>query len=383
MTGHGEFARVLAGRRVLVTGHTGFKGAWLAAWLHRLGAQVVGFSLEPPSSPCLFDVLGLDRLVTSLTGDVRDLAALDQAMTEHRPEVVVHMAAQPLVRLSFRTPVDTFSTNVMGTVNVLDACRRAPSVRAVVNVTSDKCYENREWPWGYRENDPMGGHDPYSASKGCAELAASAFMRSYFSDAESDGGPLLASARAGNVIGGGDWGADRLVPDCARALSEGSVITIRRPQALRPWQHVLEPLSGYLLLAARLLVGDEATNRPAREFSGGWNFGPRDGVPLTVAEVAGLFCELWGGGNIDLDPGPHPHEAHYLKLDCSKAALGLGWRARWDGREAVERTVAWYRQFYDGASPAKLLGLMYDQIDEHGAAPAHVGPMGAAESRVA
>ena len=352
----------LSGRRVLVTGHTGFKGAWLTVWLRRLGAEVSGLSLDPPSSPSLFDVLGLGAGMVSHRGDIRDLATVRDVLDASRPDVVFHLAAQPLVRHSFAHPVPTFDTNVMGTVNVLEACRLAGCVQAVVNVTSDKCYENREWVWGYRENDAMGGYDPYSASKGCAELVNASYRRSFF---QADG-PALASARAGNVIGGGDWGGDRLVPDCIRALSTGRPIVIRRPKAMRPWQHVLEPLSGYLLLAGRLLERD-AAGRLTREFADGWNFGPKGNDALSVGEVASLVVECWGGGAITLDPGPHPHEAHYLKLDCSKAAMTLDWTARWSPRQAVRRTVDWYQRFHSGDTPEALLELMHRQIDEYAA----------------
>jgi CDP-glucose 4,6-dehydratase len=346
-----------------VTGHTGFKGAWLCLWLRRLGAEVAGLSLNPPSRPSLFEILGLESGLLHMRGDIRDTGTVRRAVADHRPELVLHLAAQALVRPSFADPVQTFAANVMGTVNLLEACRQNDGVRAVVNITSDKCYENREWVWGYRENDPMGGHDPYSASKGCAELVAASYQRSFFAAQ----GPALASARAGNVIGGGDFGCDRLVPDCIRALAAGCPVAIRRPEAVRPWQHVLEPLSGYLLLAARLLETD-ASGGLTREFAGGWNFGPAGHNTLTVGQVAGRVVALWGGGQIVADPGPHPHEAHFLSLDCSKAARLLGWQARWSPETALEQTVAWYRLHHQGAGAEALAALMHGQIDAYGAA---------------
>lgn len=355
--------RALAGRRVLVTGNTGFKGAWLCLWLRRLGATVAGLALDPPSQPSLFALIGRESGLAHTHGDIRDFEAVRRVVADFRPELVLHLAAQALVRPSFAEPVQTFATNVMGTVNLLEACRQTDGVRAVVNVTSDKCYENREWVWGYRETDAMGGHDPYSASKGCAELVAASYQRSFF----AANGPVLASARAGNVIGGGDFGCDRLVPDCIRALAAGRAVPIRRPEAVRPWQHVLEPLSGYLLLAARLLETDAAGDL-TREFAGGWNFGPAGHKTLTVDQVAGRVAALWGGGEIVSDPGPHPHEAHFLSLDCSKAARLLGWQARWNLETALEHTVAWYRLYHSGAAPQALVAHIQRQIDAYVAA---------------
>ena len=330
------------GRRVLVTGHTGFKGGWLALWLRELGADVTGFALPPSTSPSFFDQVRLAELVTHVEGDVRDLSAFERAIADARPEIVFHLAAQPLVRYGYANPVDTYATNVMGTVHLLDACRRVDSVRAVVCVTSDKCYENREWVWSYRETDPMGGHDPYSSSKGAAELAIASFRRSYFAD-----GPLVASVRAGNVIGGGDWAADRLVPDIVRALLAGDTPLIRAPQSVRPWQHVLDALSGYLLVGERLLDGEEAV-------ATSWNFGPTDDDTRTVASIVDELLRHWGTGGWDAPDGPQPHEAKLLKLDCSKARAELGWHPRIRLGDALAGIAEWHKSVADGADPREL-----------------------------
>jgi CDP-glucose 4,6-dehydratase len=331
------------GKRVLVTGHTGFKGAWLSLWLGQLGAEVSGYSLPPPSQPSLFEAGSLAGRMRSLEGDVRDLPGLSAAFRELRPEVVLHLAAQSLVRPSYDDPVTTFGTNVMGTVNVLEAARAQPETRAVVVVTSDKCYENREWPWGYRENEAMGGHDPYSSSKGCAELVTAAYRRSF-----AGAGVGIASARAGNVIGGGDWATDRIIPDFVRAVSRGQPLRVRNPGAVRPWQHVLEPLAGYLLLAERLF--DEPTR-----FGEGWNFGPADGDAQPVSWVVDRFARNWGQGvTWQADPGPHPHEANFLKLDCSKARNLLEWRPRLSLEQALLWVTDWYREFSSGTDAAQL-----------------------------
>ena len=353
--------RQYTGRRVLVTGHSGFKGTWLSLWLHRLGAVVRGISLDPPSSPDMAGLVGLDALVPGVRVDIRDAAALAAAMAAANPEVIFHLAAQPLVRLSYEDPLGTFDTNVMGTANLLDACRRLPDLRAVVIVTSDKCYQNNEWYWGYRETDPMGGHDPYSASKGCAELVTRSFTQSFF-PTEAYGKThqvAVASGRAGNAIGGGDFGQARLVPDCIRAFSAGKPVSIRYPDAVRPWQHALECLSGYLTLGARLLCDGPAV-------TGGWNFSPLPtaetwGVRRVVETVAGL----WGSGRCEVEPGEHLHEARMLRLDCSKAIQELGWRPRFDVSTALKSTVRWYRAWHDGASPDALRALTLDQIDEY------------------
>lgn len=324
------------GKRVFLTGHTGFKGAWLSIWLHLLGAEVTGYALEPPTSPSLFVLAGVDRLVRSSIADVRDLGRLQAEMTAARPEIVIHLAAQPLVRDSYKLPVETYSINVMGTVNLLEAVRNCPGVKGVVNVTTDKCYENREWGWGYRENEPMGGYDPYSNSKGCSELVTAAYRSSYFNANDyQNHGVALASARAGNVIGGGDWATDRLVPDCLQALFNNEKIVIRNPQAIRPWQHVLEPLAGYLLLAQRLY-------EEGPRFAQGWNFGPREEDAQPVEWIVQKLCSMWGkGASYELGGGEHPHEAHYLKLDCSKARSELGWQPRWGLERALQSIVAW------------------------------------------
>jgi CDP-glucose 4,6-dehydratase len=327
------------GRRVLLTGHTGFKGAWLTLWLHRMGAEVVGLSLDVPTTPSLYDLARVGDGIAEVHADVRDAGAVDAAFAEHAPELVVHLAAQSLVRRSFRDPRETYATNVMGTVNVLEAARQTPSVRAVVNVTSDKCYDNREQQRHFVESDPMGGHDPYSSSKGCAELVAGAYQRSFFSAA--DGSTRIASARAGNVIGGGDWGEDRLVPDIVRGALAGREIPIRNPGAVRPWQHVLNPLSGYLQLGQRLLADGDV--------QGGWNFGPS---PDDVRPVAWLVERLeaqWPGElRWSIDAGPHPHEARFLTLDSTKAREELAWRPAWDLDDALGAIVDWYAGYRDG-----------------------------------
>jgi CDP-glucose 4,6-dehydratase len=318
-----------AGRRVLVTGHTGFKGAWLALWLAELGAAVTGFSRGVPTAPSLFALARLDELVEHHEGDVRDEAAVAAMVARVRPDVVLHLAAQPMVRRSFAEPVATYATNVMGTVNVLEAARTAPVAPGItIVVTSDKCYENREWPWGYREDEPLGGHDPYSSSKGAAELVAAAYRSSYDLP--------VATARAGNVIGGGDWGEDRLVPDIVRAQDAGEPVRVRNPHAIRPWQHVLNPLSGYLRLA------EVAHREPGARRA--FNFGPADEDARPVGWIVERLAD-----RVVTDPGPHPHEAHWLKLDSSLARERLGWRPRWDLAEGLDRTAAWYRAHRDGA----------------------------------
>jgi CDP-glucose 4,6-dehydratase len=328
------------GRSVLLTGHTGFKGAWLSLWLQSLGARVTGFSDRVPTEPSLYELARVGEGMESIEGDIRDHAAITDAVAHSAPEIVIHMAAQSLVRRSFAEPRETYETNVMGTVNVLDAVRTAGTdVRVVVNVTSDKCYENREWEWGYREEEPMGGHDPYSSSKGAAELLTAAFRSSFFSD---PAGTRLASARAGNVIGGGDWGEDRLVPDVMRAALAGETVRVRNPNSIRPWQHVINPLSGYLVLAQAVWADPVHAS--------GWNFGPpgRDARP--VGWIVERLSELWPGElRSALDEGPHPHEARYLKLDSSRARTRLGWRPLLGLEEALAATVAWYRELHAGA----------------------------------
>ncbi len=342
------------GRRVLVTGHTGFKGGWLCEWLLALGAEVMGYSLEPPSAPSYFEATGLGARLDDVRADIRDAAALDEAFSRFRPEVVFHLAAQPLVRASYADPCETFDTNVMGTARVLEAVRRTPSVQAALVVTSDKCYENREWPWPYRENDPMGGRDPYSASKGCCELLVSSWRRSFFAQ---PGAARIATARAGNVIGGGDWGADRLLPDCVRAFGAGRTLTIRSPRAVRPWQHVLEAVAGYMLLAARMW--DEPT------LAEGWNFGPMDLDVWTVEQVVREAVAHWGGGSYEVDPAATLHEAHWLRLDPSKAVIDLGWKPRLSVSGAIGWSMEWYRAHAAGAGADELRELTLRQIRDY------------------
>lgn len=333
-----------AGRRVFVTGHTGFKGGWLCLSLQALGAQVTGYALSPPSSPNLFDIARVSEGMRSVIGDIRDRASLTEAMSAACPEVLLHLAAQPIVRESFRNPVETYSTNVVGTATVLDVAREQPTLRGIVSVTSDKCYENREWVYPYRELDPMGGFDPYSSSKGCAELVSAAFRSSYFNPAMYEQhGVALATARAGNVIGGGDWAKDRLIPDALQAFAAGRRVVIRNPLAVRPWQHVLESISGYLLLAERLV-----TQGPA--LGAGWNFGPEDRDIRPVHVVVERLAERWGGeAGWTQDPEVHPHEANLLRLDISKARLELGWQPRWGLEDALDAIVSWHRGFLAGA----------------------------------
>lgn len=333
---------------MLVTGHTGFKGAWLSLWLHQLGAEVTGVALAPPTDPSLFEKARLGEIVHHIEADVRDYAAIKRAVDAARPEVVFHLAAQSLVRYSYEHPVETYATNVMGTVHVLEACR-ASGVRAIVAITTDKCYENREWVWPYREIDPMGGHDPYSSSKGCAELAVSAYRRSFFpTGAIASGGLGLASVRAGNVVGGGDWATDRLVPDLVRAFEREQAPEIRSPTAVRPWQHVLEALGGYLMIADRLLAGDAAT-------ADAWNFGPADDDARPVSWIVDRMRAAWGGTAAPAPfTGDVPHEAGLLKLDCSKARAQLGWRPSLPLDDALVWIVEWHKRVNAGEDAAAV-----------------------------
>ena len=328
------------GKRVLMTGHTGFKGSWLSLWLQDAGAVVTGYALEPPTSPSLFDLARVGDGMESVIGDVRDLARLGDVVARTRPEIVLHLAAQSVVHYSYAHPIETFAVNVLGTAHVLEVARLSSEVRCVVSVTSDKCYENQEWHWGYRENEPMGGHDPYSASKGCAELVTAAYRRSYC----GPGGRadlLIGSGRAGNVIGGGDWTANQLVPDVIRAFLRSERVRLRNPGAVRPWQFVLEPLNGYLMLAEGLWEGAES-------FAAGWNFGPRDDDVRPVSWIVDRLATLWGGGaGWELDEGSHPHEAHHLKLDCSRAHAELGWSPRLTLAPALEWVAEWYTGYRD------------------------------------
>ena len=345
------------GKRILITGHTGFKGSWLSLWLKELGADVIGYALEPPTKPNLFEAVSLDEKITHIIGDVRDEEHLFSVFEKYQPEFVFHLAAQPLVRLSYKEPKLTYETNVMGTVNVLEAVRKTKNARVCIIVTSDKCYENREWVYGYRETDPMGGHDPYSSSKGCAELVTAAYRRSFFNpnDYGKKHNVALSSVRVGNVIGGGDWGAERIISDCIRALSQNKAIIVRNPQATRPWQYVLEPLSGYLLLGA-LMYGDGV------KYSSVWNFGPNDESVITVGELVKLVIKYWGSGSYITDTLNHPHEAGLLKLDVSKAKVMLGWKLLYDVYEAVERTINWYKNFYNGMRKEELYEITVKEI---------------------
>jgi CDP-glucose 4,6-dehydratase len=340
------------GKKVLLTGHTGFKGSWLTLWLQSMGADIMGLSLAPPTEPNLYTAARVAEATQGRLGDIREYGVVEATMTAFRPEIVLHMAAQSLVRASYEDPIATYATNVMGTVHVLEAARRAGTVRSVVNVTTDKCYENQEWVWGYRETDPMGGHDPYSSSKGCAEIASGAYRRSFLARE----GIAMATARAGNVIGGGDWAAARLVPDILRALESAQPVLIRSPDAVRPWQHVLEPLSGYLLLAQRLYEQGHAVAE-------GWNFGPSDEDTRSVQWIVERMCQQWGtGARWTLQPGDHPHEAASLKLDVSKARQRLRWRPRWSLDTALAETIRWHKAWLDGRD---MRAFCLEQISQY------------------
>jgi len=317
-------------KRVFLTGHTGFKGSWLSLWLSSLGATVKGYSLEPPTAPNLFDEARVAETIDSEIGDIRNLDQLQKSMSEFNPDILIHMAAQPLVRLSYDIPIETYEVNVLGTAKVLEAARHCSNLKSIVSVTTDKCYENKEWDWGYRENEPMGGHDPYSSSKGCAELVTSAYYRSFMKEREVG----LATARAGNVIGGGDWADDRLIPDILRAFEKKCPVIIRNPKATRPWQHVLEPLSGYMILAQKLY------NEPL-QYSEGWNFGPNDNDVKPVDWILDAMVEKWQGSSWQLDQGSHPHEAGFLKLDISKARSKLNWYPTWHLDHTLEKIISW------------------------------------------
>ena len=348
-----DLPAAFAGKRVLLTGHTGFKGSWLSLWLDRLGAEVFGLSLAPPTTPSMFEVCDVASTLDHKVGDIRDYDLVRDRVAAVRPEVVLHLAAQPIVRQSYVDPLETMSSNVMGTAHVLEAVRASGLSCAVVVVSSDKCYDNRGWIWGYRENDPMGGSDPYSASKGMTELVTSSWRDSFFGP---DSGVALASARAGNVIGGGDWAADRIIPDCIRAFAEGRSVELRNPRATRPWQHVLEPLGGYLLLASRLM-GDDS-----REYCSGWNFGPSPQDVRPVADLVAMAAKAWGGAaDWIASPGPHPHEAAVLSLNCDKAISTLDWRPTWSLETMIGHTADWFRAWRDGETDMRALTLA--QID--------------------
>lgn len=336
------------GKRVLITGHTGFKGAWLSLWLFQMGAKVAGLSLAPQSNPNLFTLAGLDKRMTSVIADINDRAALDGLIAQHKPEIIFHLAAQALVRASYRDPVETFTTNVVGVISVMEAARQAASVKAVIVVTSDKCYDNKEWHWGYRENDRLGGRDPYSASKGCAEIAAQSMQKSFFAPYAEKGHPArIATARAGNVIGGGDWSEDRLICDIVRGCLEGKgEVELRHPYAVRPWQHVLEPLRGYVMLAERLVTNPEKADE-------GWNFGPESHEECTVLAVANAMVSALGTGKVVIaDNRDAPHEARLLRLDCSKAEALLNWSPKLDLNDSIRLTAEWYAAWRKGEDMA-------------------------------
>lgn len=340
------------GKRVLLTGHTGFKGSWLSLWLQSMGAELKGLALEPPTTPSLFVEAKVAQGMVSQIGDIRDYDTVHQALAVFKPEIVIHMAAQPLVRYSYKNPIETYATNVMGTVHLLEAIRQTGTTKVVVNVTTDKCYENKEWIWGYREDEPMGGYDPYSSSKGCSELVTSAYRRSYLAET----GIALASARAGNVIGGGDWAEDRLVPDILRAFENNQPVVIRNPHSTRPWQHVLEPLSGYLTIAERLW------NEP-KAYAEGWNFGPRDEDAKPVGWIVERMASKWGDdATWRIDAGNHPHEANYLKLDISKARQSLSWTPRWTLDIALNKIVEWHQTWL---AKADVRTLSLEQINQY------------------
>jgi len=344
------FNRVYEDKTVLITGHTGFKGSWLTLWLLKMGARVIGYSKDIPTKPSHYELIIkshsqfsiFNSQLVTIFGDIRDQEKLDKVFSEYKPDIVFHLAAQPLVRLSYKNPVETYETNVIGTLKVFEACKKA-NVKAIVNITSDKCYENKEWVWGYRESDPMGGYDPYSSSKGCAELLTSSYRNSYFNlnDYGKKHNTLLASCRAGNVIGGGDWAEDRLITDIMLAVSKNEKVKIRNPKATRPWQHVLEPLSGYLMIGQKLLEGK-------KEFADAWNFGPLDEGSITVEEVVKYIKQYWEKINYMISKNKdYLHEANLLKLDCSKAHIKLKWKNVWDSQKTFEVTTNWYKTFYE------------------------------------
>ena len=338
-------------KRVYVTGHTGFKGSWLTLWLHSLGAVVKGYALEPPTTPSLFHEANLSEIVDSEIGDIRDLDKLKKSMMDFNPDILIHMAAQPLVRLSYIEPIETYDINVIGTAKVLEAARSCSKLKSIISVTTDKCYENNEWEWGYRENEPMGGHDPYSSSKGCAELVTSAYRRSFLQDK----GVGIASVRAGNVIGGGDWANDRLIPDILRAFEKNDPVIIRNPKATRPWQHVLEPLSGYLLLAQQLFEDPEG-------YAEGWNFGPFEHDTKPVDWILNELVTMWEGAVWELDQDSHPHEAGFLKLDISKANSKLNWNPTWGLKHTLEKIVEWQRCWL---SEEDMQSICLNEINEY------------------
>jgi len=334
------FDNIFKNRKVLITGHTGFKGSWLCLLLNQLGADVYGYALNPPTNPSLFIEAKVEELIKSYIGDIRNFEYLWHVLQEIKPEIIIHMAAQPLVRESYKNPIETYATNVMGTVNLLEAIRQTSGIKVFVNVTTDKCYENKEWHWGYRENEPMGGYDPYSNSKGCSELVTASFRNSFFNPKNyAQHGIGIATARAGNVIGGGDWAEDRLIPDFIRSITKGEKLKIRSPYAIRPWQHVLEPLSGYLNLASHLFLNGQ-------KYAEAWNFGPFDNEAKDVEWITNKICAIWGDdATYEIDSTPQPHEANYLKLDCSKAKAELGWTPRWNIETSLTKIVDWTKAY--------------------------------------
>lgn len=345
------FNNTYKSKRVLVTGATGFKGSWISMWLNKLGAKVIGYSLEPQTNTSMFNICNVEKEITNIIGDIRDYQKLVNVFREYKPEIIFHLAAQPLVRLSYESPRETYETNVMGTVNVLEAAKNIDSVEAVIVITTDKCYENKEWVYGYRESDPMGGYDPYSSSKGCAELVVSAYRNSFYNES----GIGLASVRAGNVIGGGDFSEDRLIPDFIRSVSQEKPIVIRNPLATRPWQHVLEPLSGYLWLGALML-------RDKEKYNGAWNFGPKDTDVLNVENILKLAINYIGKGEVKLDNKNNPHEANLLKLDISKAKFYLKWSPIYNVNNSVNKTLEWYMRYYENED---MHEYTLNQIDEY------------------
>jgi len=344
------------GKKVLVTGHTGFKGSWLSLWLQQLGAEAYGVALPPTTKPNIFERADVAKNMTSVSGDIRDIQLVKKEFLKIQPDIVIHMAAQALVRYSYQNPIETYQTNVMGTLHILEAIRECDSVRAAVMVTTDKCYENKEWIWPYRENEPMGGHDPYSSSKGCAELLIASYRDSFFSD---EGSAAIASARAGNVIGGGDWSTDRLIPDIIKSFQSQQVVKIRSPNAIRPWQHVLEPLSGYLLLAEKLYT-------EGKSYAEAWNFGPKPDDMKSVQWIVNAMAQSWEHAQWDLDNSESVHEAYCLKLDSSKAAERLTWQQQWCLKQALDYTIEWYQAEQQGLS----MGVFsHEQINKYSHLP--------------
>lgn len=353
-----DFRDFFKGKRVFVTGHTGFKGSWLCIWLNSLGANVTGFALQPPTIPSLFELTDLAKSVKSIIGDIRDFTFLRNELLTAQPEIVIHMAAQPLVRESYKNPLETYQVNVLGTANLLEAIRSCQTVKAVVNVTTDKCYENKEWVWPYRENEPLGGYDPYSSSKACSELVTTAFRSSFFNPADygKSHQVALASARAGNVIGGGDWAEDRLIPDFIKAILNNETIKIRNPQAIRPWQHVLEPLSGYLLLAKKLY-------EKGVKYAEAWNFGPDENDAKPVSWIIENLIAKWPNKIVyEIDQNKHPHEANYLKLDCSNAKNKLNWQPRWNLDITLDKIVDWVKAY---KNQENILAITLKQIKDY------------------